>query len=64
MTKPKRTISYEEWAARRPEAIRRSAAIDRLMPPYARERPRNPDEAELLRELGVPENMIGPSKKR
>ena len=30
--------------------------------PYRRERPRDPDEAELLRELGTPERLIGPTR--
>jgi hypothetical protein len=58
-----RKISKEVWLAQRPEAARRSAAVDRLMPPYERTRPRDPDEAALLRKRGVSERMIGPSAR-
>ena len=58
-----RKITKEAWLAQRPEAAERSAAVDRLMPPYKRTRPRDPAEAALLRKRGVPERMIGPSKR-
>src|SRR5947209_4015560 len=32
--------------------------------PYVRERPRDPEEACLLRERGTPEHLIGPESKR
>ncbi|HZO97026.1 MAG TPA: hypothetical protein VFB42_06605 [Gaiellaceae bacterium] len=58
----RKRITAEEWLAQRAEAERRSEAIDRLMPPYERKRPRDPDEARLLRRRGVPENLIGPTR--
>jgi len=36
--------------------------VDRLLPPYERTRPRDPDEAKALRRRGVSERLIGPSK--
>lgn len=35
-------------------------AIDRMLPPPQRLRPRDPDEAELLAEKGTPPELIGP----
>jgi hypothetical protein len=57
-----KAISAETWQNQRDEAARRSAAVDRLFPPYERTRPRDPDEAEALRRRGVPERLIGPSR--
>lgn len=34
-----------------------------LPKPYRRERPRDPDEARLLRERGTPERLIGPTRE-
>lgn len=54
------------WAAReagrdaaRARVLRLRAAMGR---PYVRTRPRNPEEARLLRAKGVPERLIGPDR--
>lgn len=46
------------------ETLARTREIQRAFPPYRRERPRDPDEAELLRRNGAPEHLIGPSGTR
>jgi len=33
--------------------------VDRALPPQRRLRPRDPDEADFLREIGTPEELIG-----
>ena len=58
----KRTITVETWRAQRAEAARRSEAVDRIMPPYERTRPRDVAEAEALRRQGVTEELIGPAR--
>jgi hypothetical protein len=55
-------IKAQIWNAQRSEAARRSAAVDQIMPPYRRTRPRDADEAKFLRRQGVPESLIGPSR--
>jgi hypothetical protein len=58
-----RRISWPEWEAGREAAERRLARIARAFPrPYRRERPRDPEEARLLRERGTPERLIGPDR--
>jgi hypothetical protein len=58
-------IGWADWEARREAAERRLARIATAFPrPYRRERPRNPDEARLLRERGTPEQLIGPERER
>jgi hypothetical protein len=54
-------IKWVEWEAGRRAAERRLALIARGFPsPYRRERQRNPEEAELLRERGTQDELIGP----
>jgi hypothetical protein len=43
-----------------PEVVARLARLDAALPPYRRERLRPPGEAQALRELGTPEELIGP----
>ncbi|MBA3383936.1 MAG: hypothetical protein H0T20_04690 [Actinobacteria bacterium] len=58
-----RRISWAEWEAGREAAERRLSRIARAFPrPYRRERPRDPEEAQLLRERGTPERLIGPDR--
>jgi hypothetical protein len=57
-------MSWSEWEAGREAAERHLARIARGFPPYRRERPRDPDEARLLRERGTPEELIGPERER
>lgn len=58
-------ITWDEWEAGRKAAERRLARIARGFPrPYRRERPRDPDEAQLLRKRGTPEELIGPERER
>ena len=56
--------SYERWRAERTAARRWVELVDRAFGLYRRERPRDPDEAKLLREIGTPERLIGPVEKR
>ena len=51
--------------ARRDAARARLARIEgAFRAPYVRERPRDLEEARLLRERGTPEPLIGPERKR
>lgn len=59
-----RRIVFREWMAGRRAARARIAKIERAFrEPYRRERPRDPDEARLLRERGTPEELIGPERE-
>ena len=58
-------ITWADWEAGREQAEQRLARIARAFPrPYRRERPRDADEARLLREQGTPERLIGPERPR
>jgi hypothetical protein len=57
-----RRIRFTDWLRGREAAQRRVKKIERAFGPYRRERPRDPDEAELLRERGTPEHLIGPER--
>jgi hypothetical protein len=59
-----RTRSYERWKAECPANTAWVEQVDRALGPYRSERPRDPDEAELLREIGTPEELIGPVRQR
>lgn len=57
--------SWQEWLDGRASALERVRLVDAAFPrPYKRERPRDPDEAKLLRARGVPEDLIGPARRR
>ena len=59
-----RRLTWNEWEERRKDAQRRLAQIARTFPrPYRRERPRDPDEARLLRERGTPKHLIAPDRE-
>jgi hypothetical protein len=57
-----------EYAARREGCDERRRRIRRIeaafVEPYRRERPRDAEEARLLRERGTPEHLIGPSREQ
>ena len=56
-------MTWEQWEAGREAAQARLEQIARAFPrPYRRTRPRDPEEARLLRERGTPEELIGPEK--
>jgi hypothetical protein len=57
-----RRIRYSEWIAGRDAALKRLELIRAAFGPHRRERPRDPEEARLLRERGTPEHLIGPEK--
>ena len=60
--------SYETWKAERARNAVWVAKVERALEPalgpYRRERPRDPDEARLLRQIGTPEELIGPVDDR
>lgn len=59
-----RKMTLEEWRAEREKGRARAKRLAAGFPqPYRRERPRDPDEARLLRELGTPEHLIGPERR-
>lgn len=56
-------MTIEQWRERAAEERERARQLaSRLPQPYRRERPRDADEARLLRERGTPEHLIGPEK--
>lgn len=55
-----RDLSFEAWQSRRGRTAARCARIDAALPPFRRERLRSREEAEFLRSIGTPENLIGP----
>jgi hypothetical protein len=59
MTKKVRT--FEEWQASRAANRAWAEKVRRALGPAVRTRPRDPDEARLLREAGTPERLIGPT---
>lgn len=57
-----RTENFAIWRAEAAERRKLAdAAANALKGGYRRERPRHPEKAALLREVGVPEHLIGPS---
>jgi hypothetical protein len=58
-----RRIKFSDWLARHDEERKRVERLTAGMPPYRRERPRDPEEARFLRERGTPEHLIGPERE-
>lgn len=59
-----RKMTLREWRAERDEGRARARRLAAGFPqPYVRERPRDPEEARLLRERGTPERLIGPTRE-
>lgn len=54
--------TYEAYRAERAKNEEWANLVSRLMPPYRRNRRRDPLEAKLLRERGTPTSLIGPVK--
>jgi hypothetical protein len=53
---------WQQWLEERAAARERVRIVEAAFPgPYRRTRPRDPDEAELLRRMGTAEDLIGPS---
>jgi hypothetical protein len=57
-----RRITYAEWQAERERMAAWVELVDRAMPEYQRRRPRDPEEAAILRRMGTPERLIGPTR--
>ena len=54
---------FVDWLSEDGCARDRVARVERgFAEPYRRERPRDRDEARLLRERGTPERLIGPER--
>jgi hypothetical protein len=53
--------TYAQWQADREANAAWIKLVDRALPTYERRRPRDVKEAELLRQRGTPERLIGPS---
>ncbi len=58
-----RIRTYSQWRADREANTAWIALVDRALPPYKRRRPRDAEEAELLRQRGTPERLIGPIRR-
>ena len=54
------TVRYRDWRALQSTTRARTAELARGLPVRARTRPREPDTAVRLREVGTPEHLIGP----
>src|SRR6266571_2100259 len=56
-----RTIDFNDWRASADVERARVRAVEAAFAePYRRERSRDPEESELLRQRGTPEHLIGP----
>jgi hypothetical protein len=55
-------ITFQQWQADRSVARARADDVDRALPQCERTRPRDPDEARVLRSFGTPESLIGPER--
>jgi hypothetical protein len=58
-----RLRTYAKWRADRDANTAWMALVDRALPAYERRRPRDAEEAELLRRRGTPEQLIGPIRR-
>jgi len=54
------TITFEEWRRGAPEQRAKTAKLIAALGPIRRDKPRDPVEAEYLRNIGTPERLIGP----
>src|SRR5207253_4569131 len=57
-----RIRTYAQWRADRETNAAWIGRVDRALPAYERRRPRDAKEAELLRQRGTPERLMGPSR--
>jgi hypothetical protein len=55
-----RRIRFSDRQTGRAEAVTRLKRIRAAFGEYRRQRPRDPEKAQLLRERGTPEDLIGP----
>lgn len=53
-------LSYDRWRREAPALRAKSATLIAAFGEIRRDKPRDPVEAELLREIGTPERLIGP----
>jgi hypothetical protein len=56
-----RTITLEQWRREAPAQRAKSAKVMAALKPIRRDKPRDPVEADLLRSIGTPERLIGPT---
>lgn len=54
------TYTWEAWLAEDNEARERTRRVLAGFKPAPREKPRDPESARILREMGTPEDRIGP----
>ncbi len=52
--------TLEQWRREAPRQRAKSAKVVAALGPIRRDKPRNRAEAELLRDIGTPERLIGP----
>jgi hypothetical protein len=57
-----RSIRFSDWITSDDEPTRQRERLRAAFGAYRRERPRDTDEARLLRERGTPEHLIGPAR--
>lgn len=55
-----RTLDFQVWLRQHEERRARAERVAAAFGGYRRERPRDPEEAALLREIGTPDHLIGP----
>ena len=58
-----RVRTYAQWRADRLANAAWMELVERALPAYERRRPRDAKEAELLRQRGTPERLIGPNRQ-
>jgi len=56
-----RTMTLDEWRREAPAQRAKSAKVMAALRPIRRDKPRDLVEAELLRSIGTPERLIGPT---
>ena len=56
----RQTINFEQWRREAPQQRAKIAPLLARLGPIARDKPRDPTEAEYRRRIGTPERLIGP----
>jgi hypothetical protein len=59
-----RVYTFASWLADSRLNERWCSLVDRAMPPFERGKPRDPDEARMLRGMAVPEALIEPATRQ
>lgn len=55
-------MTFEQWRREAPTRRAKSAQVIARLGPIRRDKPRDRTEAEFLRSIGTPEQLIGPTR--